>query len=69
MNIVNHFMEENSIEWVKLGSLCMDGALAMMGKRSRFVAFVKEKCPDVICDTLCAPSPCPCDQDALQGAR
>ena len=48
MNIVNHFMEENGIEWAKLGSLCMDGAPAMMGKRSGFVALVKEKCPDVI---------------------
>uniref|UniRef100_UPI00358F611A protein FAM200C-like n=1 Tax=Myxine glutinosa TaxID=7769 RepID=UPI00358F611A len=48
MNIVNHFMEENGIEWTKLGSLCMDGAPAMMGKRSGFVALVKDKCPDVI---------------------
>ena len=48
MNIVNHFMEENGIEWAKLGSLCMDGAPGMMGKRSGFVALVKKKCPDVI---------------------
>ena len=48
MNIVNHFMEENGIEWAKIGSLCTDGAPAMIGKRSRFVALVKEKCPDVI---------------------
>uniref|UniRef100_UPI00358EC2D2 protein FAM200C-like n=1 Tax=Myxine glutinosa TaxID=7769 RepID=UPI00358EC2D2 len=48
MNIVNNFMEENGIEWTKLGSLCTDGAPAMMGKRSGFVALVKDKCPDVI---------------------
>ena len=48
MNIVNHFMEENGIEWEKLGSLCTDGAPAMMGKRSGFVALVKKKCPDDI---------------------
>ena len=48
MNIVNHFMEENGIEWAKLGSLCTDGAPAMLGKKSGFVALVKEKCPDVI---------------------
>ena len=48
MNIVNHFMEENDIEWAKLGSLCKDGAPAMKGKRSGFVELVKEKCPDVI---------------------
>uniref|UniRef100_UPI00358FFEDB protein FAM200C-like n=1 Tax=Myxine glutinosa TaxID=7769 RepID=UPI00358FFEDB len=48
MNIMNHFMEENGIEWTKLGSLCTDGAPAMMGKRSGFVALVKDKCPDVI---------------------
>ena len=47
-NIVNHFMEENGIEWAKLGSFCTDGAPAPMGKRSGFVALVKEKCPDVI---------------------
>ena len=40
MNIVNHFMEENGIEWAKLGSLCTDGAPAMMGKKSGFVASV-----------------------------
>uniref|UniRef100_UPI00358ECE95 protein FAM200C-like n=1 Tax=Myxine glutinosa TaxID=7769 RepID=UPI00358ECE95 len=48
MNVVNHFMEENGIEWTKLGSLCTDGAPAIMGKRSGFVALVKDKCPDVI---------------------
>uniref|UniRef100_UPI00358E8A1A protein FAM200C-like n=1 Tax=Myxine glutinosa TaxID=7769 RepID=UPI00358E8A1A len=48
MNIVNHFMEENGIEWTKLRSLCTDGTPAMMGKRSGFVALVKDKCPDVI---------------------
>ena len=41
-------MEENGIEWTKLGSLCTDDAPAMMGKRSGFVALVKKKCPDVI---------------------
>ena len=48
MNIVNHFMEENGIKWAKLGSLCTDGAQAMMEKKSGFVALVKEKCPDII---------------------
>ena len=48
MNIVNHFMEENGIEWAKFGSLCTNGAPAMMGKRSEFVALVKEKCAAVI---------------------
>ena len=32
MNIVKHFMEENGIKWAKLRSLCMDGALTIMGK-------------------------------------
>ena len=45
MNIVNHFMEENGIDWAKLGSLCTNGAPAMMGKRSGFVALVKKSVP------------------------
>jgi len=48
MNTVNNFMEENDIEWAKLGSLCTDGASAIIGKQSGFVALVKQKCPDVI---------------------
>ena len=48
MNTMNNFMEENDIEWTNLVSLCTDGAPAMMGKRSGFIALVKNRCPDVI---------------------
>ena len=48
MNIVNRFLKENGIKWAKFESLYTDGAPAMMGKRSGFVALVKEKCSNVI---------------------
>ena len=68
MNIMNHFMEKNGIDWEKLGSLCTDGG-GSDGKAIRIRCANEKKVSRRHCDTLCAPSPCPCDQDAPQGAR
>ena len=62
------FIEENGIEWTKLGSLCTDDAPAMMGKQSGFVAMVKKSVPTSLWQTVCSIA-MPCDQDAPQGAR
>ena len=41
-HLVNAFLRENSIAWDKVGSVCTDGAPAMVGHRSGFVALMKQ---------------------------
>ena len=41
-DLVNAFLRENSIAWNKVGSVSTDGAPAMIGHRSGFVALMKQ---------------------------
>ena len=41
-DLVNAFLRENSIAWNKVGSICTDGAPAITGNRSGFVALMKQ---------------------------
>ena len=41
-DLVNAFLRENSIAWNKVGSVCTDGAPAMIGHRSGFAALMKQ---------------------------
>ena len=47
-NLVNEFLHKSSIEWNKVGSICTDGAPAMIGHRSGFVALMKQVAPHII---------------------
>ena len=47
-DLVNAFLRENSIAWNKLGSVCTDGAPAMIGHRSGFVATLKQVAPHIV---------------------
>ena len=47
-NLVNAFLRENSIAWNKVGSVCTDGAPAMIGHRSGFVALIKQVAPRIV---------------------
>ena len=40
-DLVDRFLRENSIAWNKVGSVCTDGAPAMIGHRSGFVALLE----------------------------
>ena len=42
------FFEQNQIIWDNVGSLCTDGAPAMMGVKSGFTSLVKKRAPHVI---------------------
>ena len=42
------FFEQNQITWDNVGSLCTDGAPAMMGVKSGFTTLVKKRAPHVI---------------------
>ena len=44
-DLANAFLRENSIAWNKVGSVCTDGAPAMIGHRSGFVAPLKQVAP------------------------
>ena len=46
--LVEEFFETEKLDWDKLGSVCTDGAPAMLGARSGFVEFVKRKNPNII---------------------
>ena len=46
--LVEEFFETEKLDWDKLGSVCTDGAPAMLGARSGFVKFVKRKNPNII---------------------
>ena len=41
-HLINTFLRESSIAWSKVGSVCTDGAPAMTGHRSGFVALMKQ---------------------------
>ena len=41
-NLVNACLRENSVTWNKVGSVCTDGAPALIGHRSGFVALMKQ---------------------------
>ena len=46
--LVDEFFLRHQIKWEKVGSVCTDGAPAMIGHRSGFAALVKERVPDLI---------------------
>ena len=48
MSTVNEFFDSNGISWDLVGSICTDGAPAMLGKKSGFTALVKKINPNVI---------------------
>ena len=41
-DLVNAFLHDNSIAWNKVGSVCTDGAPALIGYRSSFVTQMKQ---------------------------
>jgi hypothetical protein len=45
--MVSRFLNYNDIPWDKLGSICTNGAPAMLGNKSGFAALVKQKVPHV----------------------
>ena len=45
--LIDAFFQHHSISWDKVGSLCTDGAPAMMGHRSGFTVLVKQRAPHV----------------------
>ena len=47
-DLVNAFLRENSIAWNKVVSVYTDGALAMIGHRSGFVALIKQDAPHIV---------------------
>ncbi|XP_076030406.1 protein FAM200C-like [Oratosquilla oratoria] len=46
--LVQLFFDCHELSWDLIGSICTDGAPAMIGKKSGFVAMVKEKAPHVL---------------------
>ena len=47
-DFVNAFLRKNSIARTKVGSVCTDGAPAMIGHRSGFVAQLKQVAPLIV---------------------
>ena len=47
-DLVNAFLRENSIAWNEVGSVGTDGAPAMTGHRSGFVALMKQVVPHIV---------------------
>ena len=47
-DLVNAFLRENSIAWNKVGLVGIDGAPAMIGHRSGFVALIKQVAPHIV---------------------
>ena len=47
LDLVTTFMDKHNIPMDKLGSMCTDGAPAMLGNKSGFCALVKRLVPDV----------------------
>ena len=47
-DLVDAFLRENSLAWNKVGSVCTDGAPAMIGDRSGFVALMKQVAPYMV---------------------
>ena len=46
--LIQSFFDHHELTWDLIGSICTDGAPAMIGKKSGFVAIVKEKAPHVL---------------------
>ena len=46
-DLVSAFLCENSIAWNKVGSVCTDGAPAMIGHQSGFIALMKQVAPHI----------------------
>ena len=47
-DFVYAFLRENSIAWNNVGSVCTDGAPAMIGHRSGFVALMRQIAPYIV---------------------
>ena len=47
-DLVNAFLRENSIAWNNVGSICTDGAPAMIRHPSGFVALMKQVAPHIV---------------------
>ena len=48
LKLIENFFEEEELDWDKVGSICTDGAPAMLGARSGFLELVKRKNSNVI---------------------
>ncbi|XP_068206246.1 protein FAM200C-like [Palaemon carinicauda] len=46
--LLDEFFQKHQIKWEKVGSVCTEGAPAMMGNKSGFAASVKEMVSDII---------------------
>ncbi len=46
--LIQSFFDHHELSWDLIGSICTDGAPAMIGKKSGFIAMVKEKAPHVL---------------------
>ena len=46
-NLVNAFLRENPIAWNQVGSVCTDGAPAIIEHQSSFVALMKQVAPHI----------------------
>ena len=47
-DLINAFFRKNSIVWNKVGSVCTDGAPAMIEHRSGFAAQMKQVAPHIV---------------------
>ena len=48
MELIEKFINDEQLDWGKLGSVCTDGAPSMLSVRSGFVELVKRKNPNII---------------------
>ena len=48
LKLVDPYFHEKDMKWERLGGVCTDGAPAMLGCRSGFIAKTKQKNPDVV---------------------
>ena len=46
--LVDTYFHEKDMKWEKLVGVCTDGAPAMLGCQSGFIARIKQKNPDVV---------------------
>ncbi|MBN3324102.1 ZBED5 protein, partial [Atractosteus spatula] len=51
--LLNEFIEENGIDWIKCVGVCTDGARAMTSRNSDVVARIREIAPDMNCSIHC----------------
>ncbi|MBN3326461.1 SCND3 protein, partial [Atractosteus spatula] len=45
--LLNEFIEENGLDWIKCVGVCTDGARAMTSRRSGVVARIREVAPEI----------------------